>query len=143
MAVRLLLWSKSKTMTDLCDRAPDITVQSMAQNDGIGFLRLLRYVARSGITFNGKDYHSVVSSEFDRYYGIDRSVSGDGVPFNRASRHYQMKAEISKEPYFDLNEHCEELLTSSSIDRNRFIGYFVIFMVSSSQVLDIVLVLSP
>lgn len=104
MAVRLLLWSKSKTMTDLCDRAPDITVQSMAQNDGIGFLRLLRYVARSGITFNGKDYHSVVSSEFDRYYGIDRSVSGDGIPCDRAYRHYQMKAEISKELYLDLTE---------------------------------------
>jgi len=106
MAVRFLNQDRvnNKTLTGLCDRAPDITTNSMAQNNGMGFLRLLRHITRSGITFDGKDYHSVVSSQFDHYYGIDRSVSSDGIPFDRASRHEQMKVEISKELYLDLTE---------------------------------------
>ena len=75
-------------------RCPDITIESMVEKGGL--LPLVRYIARSGRIHKGRDYHPVISPDFDRTNGTKRNVIIDeSIPFDRAARHMQLLTEQS------------------------------------------------
>ncbi|GAA5967970.1 hypothetical protein JCM3765_005562 [Sporobolomyces pararoseus] len=102
------LWSRR-----LC---PDLTVSKLArEEDGLGFVKLVRHICQSAITFKSQeDYYAVPCRAFDEYYEIEREPVDDALPLPRSKRTFQ---------------------TDIQHDRNWFIARFVLVVL---QILDIV-----
>ncbi|GAA5828387.1 hypothetical protein JCM5353_005055 [Sporobolomyces roseus] len=61
--------------------APDLSVASMNQDGGQGFVDLLRHIVQSGIDFaDGSDWYPIISQDFDKSYSISRNNEGFSFP---------------------------------------------------------------
>jgi len=73
------------------DSCPDLTISSLAvENNGRGFVELIRQITRSAIHFNkAEDYLSILCQAFEGYYEINFKGQDLSLPLSRSKRSWQ------------------------------------------------------
>lgn len=102
---------------------PDVSIASLAHNNGKGLLHLFRYILQTPSAFpDSHEYYPVISEDFDKRYGITRDSTGP--PLHRAVRCAQTETQNSRSVPSWRSLSTNSLNRRFRLDRHLFLGQF-------------------